>query len=104
MKWKRWGYEYIQISQFYNGGGVAIGDINNDGLSDIYFTSNLGTNKLYLKGNLNLKIFLKAGIEGTKVWSTGVVMVDLNGDGLLDIYVCNAGNIKATIKKRTVHQ
>jgi hypothetical protein len=50
-----------------------------------------------------LKIFQKAGIEGTKVWSTGVV-IDLNGDGLLDIYVCNAGNIKATIKKRTVHQ
>jgi hypothetical protein len=77
---KRWGYEYIQISQFYNGGGVAIGDINNDGLSDIYFTSNLGTNKLYLNKGLNLKIFKKAGIEGTKVWSTGVVMVDLNGD------------------------
>ncbi|MBC7748713.1 MAG: VCBS repeat-containing protein [Methylotenera sp.] len=84
----------FKYRNFYNGGGVAIGDINNDGLSDVYFTSNLGTNKLYLnKGNFEFEdISKKAGVEGTKTWSTGVVMVDLNADGLLDIYVCNAGN------------
>jgi hypothetical protein len=84
----------FKYRNFYNGGGVAIGDINNDGLADVYFTSNLGTNKLYLnKGNFTFEdISKKAGVEGTKTWSTGVVMVDINADGLLDIYVCNAGN------------
>lgn len=78
---------------FYNGSGVAIGDINNDGLPDIFFAANMGMNKLYLnKGEWQFEdITLKAGVGCREDWSTGVVMVDINGDGLLDIFVCNAG-------------
>jgi len=79
---------------FYNGAGVAIGDLNGDGLQDIYFTSNGGDDKLYLnKGHLHFEdITATAGVAGrSDGWKTGVTLVDLDGDGKLDIYVCYSG-------------
>ena len=90
---------------FYNGGGVAIGDVNNDGLPDVFFTANMLPNRLYLnKGNFQFEdITEKAGIVKKSKWSTGVSMADVNGDGLLDIYVCNSGNEKGEHKENELY-
>lgn len=90
-------YEY-----YYNGGGVAVGDFNNDALQDIYFISNLESNKLYLnKGDLNFKdITEEAGVQGRSIFPTGVTTVDINSDGLLDIYICSSGKFKDPDKRR----
>src|SRR5688500_11187508 len=81
-------YEY-----FFNGGGVAVGDINNDGLDDIYFTGNMIPNALYLNmGNFKFReIAASAGVSCPERWKTGVTMADVDGDGYLDIYVCYSG-------------
>ncbi|MEM9846438.1 MAG: VCBS repeat-containing protein [Bacteroidota bacterium] len=97
-------FNIFNYRNFYNGGGVAIGDVNNDGWSDVFLTANMGSNKLYLnKGNWQFEdISAQAGIEQQDRWSTGVVMVDINNDDWLDIYVCNAGYTKGSDQKNAL--
>lgn len=93
-------YEYI-----YNGGGVGIGDFNNDSLPDVYFTGNRTPNKLFLnKGNLKFEdVTDKAGVSGNGKWSKGASIVDINNDGLMDIYVCAAVLADSNAKRNLLY-
>src|SRR5215218_1661274 len=90
---------------FYNGGGVAIGDINNDGLADVFLTSNQGENKLYLnKGDFKFEdISNIAGLKQDSMWSTGTMMIDINADGWLDIYICNSGHMQSGHRRNKLY-
>src|SRR6185436_14722270 len=98
-------FNFYSYGYLYNGGGVAIGDINNDGLSDIYFSSSTGFNKLYLNlGNLQFKdISDEAGVGGGRGFKTGVNMIDINNDGWLDIVASKAGPFEEQYRKNIVY-
>jgi hypothetical protein len=88
------GFNVLKYGYFYNGGGVAIGDLNNDGLNDIYFSGNMVGNRLYLnKGKFEFEdVTESAGVSAMVGWKTGVTLADVNADGLLDMYVCRSGS------------
>jgi hypothetical protein len=90
----------LDFENVYNGGGIGVGDFNNDGLQDIYFSGNLVSNKLYInKGNFSfVDITVSAGVDGEGKWCRGVSVIDINNDGLLDIYVC-ATLLKDSVKR-----
>jgi hypothetical protein len=94
-------FNMFKYMYFYNGAGVGVGDFNNDGLSDIFFSANQGYNKLYLnEGGMKFKdVSQEAHIPRDGAWSTGVSVVDINNDGLLDIYVCRVGNYESLKSK-----
>lgn len=99
------GINVLEYEYFYNGGGVAVGDINNDGLPDLYFTANMGPDELYLnKGDLTFEnITTAAGLTHEPSWTTGVTMADVNGDGFLDIYVGKSGRVSEDRRRNELY-
>jgi hypothetical protein len=91
-------FTLLDYLYYYNGGGVAVGDVNGDGLPDLYFSSNVGPNRLYInKGNYRFEdVTERAGVQGPAGWKTGVTMADVNGDGRPDIFV-------SAVNYRTMH-
>ncbi len=98
-------FNVYRYRNFYNGGGVAIGDINQDHLPDVFLTGNQTPNRLYLnEGEFQFRdISEEAGILGERAWSTGVSMADINGDGLLDVYVCNSGIVEGDDRRNELY-
>lgn len=97
--------DIMKYTYFYNGGGVAVGDINNDGLQDVFFTGNMVKNRLYLnKGNFEFEnITQSSNVTSKQGWSTGVTMVDINNDGFLDIYVCQSADYSPERRKNLLY-
>src|SRR3954447_5287375 len=94
-------FNLFKYMYFYNGAGIGVGDFNNDGKVDLFFSSNQGNNSLYLNtGKLHFRdVSAEAKIPKDNAWNTGVSVADVNNDGLLDIYICRVGNYE-TLKSR----
>ncbi|CAA9271355.1 MAG: FIG01019539: hypothetical protein [uncultured Cytophagales bacterium] len=100
-----WFHNYYNYAYFYNGGGVAAGDLDNDGLPELFFVSNQGPDKLYRnKGGLAFEdITARAGVGGDDRWDTGVTLADVNGDGWLDLYVCASGKERPNRRRNRLY-
>ncbi len=102
---ERDGFNVLEYDSFYNGGGVAAGDVNGDGLPDLYFSANMSQDRLYLnRGGLAFEdVTEQAGLASEFEWTTGVTMGDINGDGHLDIYVCKSGRVSADRRRNALY-